>query len=249
MKKILRNQRGFTLLQVLIAVVVLGIAATVTLKVTSQGTAEANIVESVEEILDLQRAMYGDLRVADQTNFGFVGDLGRLPTSLEELITNVNNDPNWDGPYITADIAGTELDLFLDAWGNLFDYDNSTGQIGINSASVGDIPVLIPEVFENLEDILFGDIKGHIRDIYDNPPRIGDRKHILVWMEPIFTETSWPPPSFRISKKMSEYFIWKESGINIIRLGMRNTGFRTMPTKTGDIGRIPGNGRTRTMMI
>ena len=192
MKKLIRSQNGFTFVQVLISVVVLAIAATVALKVSTQGTTEAKIIESIEEILDLQRAIYGDTRLADQTDFGFVGDLGRLPTSLEELIENINDDPLWDGPYVKSDFTDEDFAALLDAWGNLYDYDNTSGQITIAPESVGDEPILIPEQITDVDKILYGNIQGSLRDMFDNQPKIGDRKHILIWMEPIFDENNWP---------------------------------------------------------
>ena len=192
MKKLIRSQNGFTFVQVLISVVVLAIAATVALKVSTQGTTEAKIIESIEEILDLQRAIYGDTRLADQTDVGFVGDLGRLPTSLEELIENINDDPLWDGPYVESDFTDEDFAALLDAWGNLYDYDNTSGQITIAPESVGDEPILIPEQITDVDKILYGNIQGSIRDMFNNQPKIGDRKHILIWMEPIFDENNWP---------------------------------------------------------
>lgn len=170
----------------------MAVAALVALKISAQGTSEANIIESIEDILDLQRAIYGDSRLADQTNFGFVGDLGRLPTSLEELLTNINNDPLWNGPYVESDFSDSDFAAILDAWGNLFDYDNSTGQITIAPASVGDKQILIPEKIVDVDKILFGNIQGNVRDMFNNQPKKGDRKHILIWMEPILDQNNWP---------------------------------------------------------
>ena len=194
MKKLLCSNRGFTLIQVVVAIVGLAIAATVALKVTSQGTTEGRKIESITRIHDIQRAIGGDERIKNATDFGFVGDFGRLPTSLDELTVD-NGDPNWNGPYLTFDFVGnnTSSGLLVDAWGNDIEYDNTTGELGLSEASVGEVPIIIPAPYENIEEILFGSIEGSIIDKFNNPPKKGDRKNLLIFMEPIIDENNWPP--------------------------------------------------------
>ncbi len=192
MKKLLSSNRGFTLIQVVVAIVGLAIAASVALKVTSQGTAEGRTILSITRIHEVQRAIGGDERVKDNTDFGFVGDFGRLPATLDELIVD-NGDPNWNGSYLTSDFVGDNTSTFVDAWGNDFVYDNTTGELGLSEASVGEVPVIIPAPYENIEEILFGSIEGSIVDKYNNPPKKGDRKDLILFMEPIIDENNWPP--------------------------------------------------------
>ncbi len=83
MHTFINSKRGFTLVQLVVVIVGMALAATVAVKVTEQGEAEAKKISSIKLIQDVQRSIYGDLRLKDQTEFGFVGDMGRLPATLE----------------------------------------------------------------------------------------------------------------------------------------------------------------------
>ncbi|MFC1554495.1 hypothetical protein ACFL7D_07670 [candidate division KSB1 bacterium] len=191
MRKYLFSSDGFTFIQLIIVIVAIAIASTVAIKVTEQGAAKAKELETVNQIMDIYNALHGDVRLKNQTDFGFIGDLGRLPTSLDELLYD-NGDPNWDGPYMSADFLEDNSNPFYDAWGNPLIYDNTTGQIGISDESTGGVPVNIPEPLDSAEEMLFGKIEGFIVDKYGNPPKKGHRRHILVFMEPIYDEDNWP---------------------------------------------------------
>ena len=198
----LKNQKGFTLVQILIAVVAVSIMATVAIKLMQQGSAESRRVDTLTTVQEFQRAIYGDVRLKGQTEFGFVGDMGRLPQSLEELITNTTNDPKWKGPYLPKDFLEDNSNPLVDGWGNSLLYDNQTGQIIADPKSVGDVPLAIPEPFEDVNQILYGGIEGYIFDKYNNSPRKGHRRHILIFMEPINDNQNWPPIVYDINRDM-----------------------------------------------
>ncbi|MFC1730224.1 hypothetical protein ACFL6I_07785 [candidate division KSB1 bacterium] len=202
--KTLRNERGFTLIYLVAILVAVSVVAAVAVKVIDQSIAEARKIQSINEIQDIQRAIYGDERLRDQTEFGFVGDMGRLPTSLDELLVRPEgaDGNNWNGPYLQSDFVEDPGDLLVDQWGNLYEYDPITGQIGLSENSIGDEPIYIPEPFENIEEMLYGGIEGSIVDSLGNPPMKGDRRHILVWMEPINTE-EWPAITFDTDRDMA----------------------------------------------
>ncbi|MCP4724077.1 MAG: hypothetical protein GY863_03525 [bacterium] len=187
----MNNNRGFTLFQVVIAIVAISIAATVAIKVIDQGVAESRTQESIRQVQEVQRAVFGDTRLKDQTNFGFVGDLGRLPASLDELL-NDNGDPRWDGPYVSNEFLEDNSNPFYDAWGNEFVYDGSTGQIGIDPSSTGGVVIPIPEMPVDAEEMLYGGLEGFIEDMQGNRPKRGHRRHILVFMEPIYDLDNMP---------------------------------------------------------
>ena len=195
------SNRGFTLIQVVILMVGLAIAVSVALKVTQQGTTKARILKSIDTIQNIQKALYGDLSIKDQTDYGFIGDIGRLPSTLDELIYD-NGDPNWSGPYLESDFVEDLSNPFLDAWGNEIVYDNLTGKLSLTSESIGDNIVDIPEPVEDISKILFGNIEGTLIDMFGNSIKTGDRQHILIYMEPIFDERNWPPIIQDIEREM-----------------------------------------------
>ncbi len=199
MYKMMNNNRGFTLFQVLIAVVAISVAATVAVKVIDQGVAEGRKQDSIRQVQEIQRAIFGDTRLKNQTDFGFVGDMGRLPASLDELLTNPG-DARWNGPYISNEFVEDNTNPFYDEWGNPFLYDNTTGQVGLDPSSTGGVVVPVPDQPVDSEEILYGGIEGVIEDIDGNRPKRGHRRHILVFMEPIYDLENMPDIVYNIQR-------------------------------------------------
>jgi len=98
----MRNNKGFTMIELLIVIVILGLLASlVAPKFFAQlGTAERGIasaqMNSFETALDTYRL-----------------DMGAYPTNLEAL--RKSDKPRWDGPYLPKAIP-------LDPWGNAYVY-------------------------------------------------------------------------------------------------------------------------------
>ncbi len=188
MKNLISNNKGFTLIQLVVIIVTISIAASVGLKVLSQGNQEARKLETLRKIEEIRKAISGDPSVANQTDFGFVGDMGRLPTSLDELI-NDPGDGNWNGPYIDNAFEEDLSNLLVDGWNFPLEYDDSTGEIGLNEESGGsDVAIPTSQPIDT-EELMYGNIHGNIRDLYANSPKKGDRRNILVWMQPIYTDS------------------------------------------------------------
>jgi len=98
----MRKYKGFTMIELLIVIVILGLLASlVAPKFFSQlGTAERGIasaqMNAFETALDTFRL-----------------DMGSYPANLEEL--RKSDKPRWDGPYLPKAIP-------LDPWGNAYVY-------------------------------------------------------------------------------------------------------------------------------
>jgi general secretion pathway protein G len=120
MQKVLYNKKGFTLIEILIVMVILGLlAALVGPKMfgkvgkSKQKAAKAQI-SLLETALDTFRL-----------------DMGRYPTSeegLEALRTKPADSAKWDGPYIPKKVP-------LDPWGNPYKYQfpGENGEYDIRS--------------------------------------------------------------------------------------------------------------------
>lgn len=100
---IINNKRGFTLLEILIVVAIIGLIASLIVP---------NIVgryeKSKEEIAKAQLEMLSSAIEA------FRLDMGRYPNSLDELINS--NEPNWRGPYLA------KKQIPKDPWGKDYQY-------------------------------------------------------------------------------------------------------------------------------
>jgi hypothetical protein len=102
-----------------------------------------------------------------RTDFGFYGDLGRLPTDLRELASNINSDPQWRGPYVRGALGGDTLGYLSDAWGNLYSYNSGSGTI--SSLGNGKYPMSV-RVADSLPQLSNNSISGSVTDLENNPP-------------------------------------------------------------------------------
>jgi prepilin-type N-terminal cleavage/methylation domain-containing protein len=119
-----RGLRGFTLLELVVIVAVIGILAAAVTPAVVQQMLDTRIASTRQEVRVLHEAMIGPS--TGGTQFGFVGDNGRLPNSFLELtrpggLPSFRTDTvrgigmGWRGPYVNT---GESADDYLtDAFG------------------------------------------------------------------------------------------------------------------------------------
>lgn len=113
----IRGRAGFTLVEVLLVVAILGILAAVVV-VNFGGKGEAARIKAT-------RASIAAIATAIDT---YEVETGRYPPSLQSLVSN-DGSPNWNGPYVRGGIPA-------DAWGTTFSY-SQTGETGYKVVSGG----------------------------------------------------------------------------------------------------------------
>ncbi len=99
--------RGFTLIELLVVIVILAILAAVVIQRVSHRTEDARDAKAKTDIQALDSAL--------ET---YKLDTGAFPTSdqgLNALITNVDNNPKWNGPYLKSGLP-------RDPWGHEYIY-------------------------------------------------------------------------------------------------------------------------------
>ena len=127
---------GFTLIEIVVILAVLTILATAITPALLQRVIDQKIETTRQEAKTIHEAIVGRSDVPGQ--FGFVGDMGRLPQSFEELLrpqpeavlftaaTFRGVGMGWKGPYIN--VGDTKEDVLTDAFGRPYG-GISTGQI------------------------------------------------------------------------------------------------------------------------
>ncbi|MCK4966000.1 type II secretion system protein, partial [bacterium] len=174
----MKNQKGFTLLALVIIVIVASLVAAVSMELISVSEEDRMRELTLERIKEIQEAIYGDTEIYPQTDFGYVADIGDLPSSLDDLI-NDTGDPNWNGPYLTTDFSDANPeDQLDDASGTELVYDPDAGTIGTADGSSIDIP---PQQFQfDPEELTNATLCGTVTDIDGNIPQASDLENIYI---------------------------------------------------------------------
>lgn len=121
MRKKQRRSAGFTLVELMLVVVIIGILAGVVLPRLAGRTKIAKIKAAEQQI-----------RIFETTIDMYELEVGSLPDSLNDLVTDPG-EPNWTGPYLS------KRNLPKDPWGNAYVYSKEgTRGISYDVYSVGE---------------------------------------------------------------------------------------------------------------
>lgn len=124
-------RRGFTLLEVIIALAIVGAIVGSAVPLFFEQVQADRAAETLRRLHVFKRGVVGNqqrLEAGSQRDFGFVGDMGRLPDSLSELrrqggLPTFDVDPvsqlgaGWRGPYVPEEIAEDAANFGQDAFG------------------------------------------------------------------------------------------------------------------------------------
>lgn len=181
------DAQGFTLLEMSIALAIIAILAAVATPMILSRILESRVDATREEAQVLYEAMVG--RESQEGSFGFVGDIGRLPTSFVELaqpsglplytVSTVRGvGMGWKGPYVNT--GESETDYLTDAFGRPYN-GASTGQVrstgpdGI-AGNADDIvypptaPIITGRVHVNVKSlvgkVILNDPPSYVVDLY-----------------------------------------------------------------------------------
>ncbi len=116
-KRGLRGASGFTLVEMLMVVVIIGILSGIVVAKFSGRGEQTRIAATRASIAAIGSAI--EL---------YQMDTGRFPSSLNNLLTS-SGEPNWSGPYLRGEAAAIS-----DAWATPFSYKAASGDYKIISA-------------------------------------------------------------------------------------------------------------------
>jgi prepilin-type N-terminal cleavage/methylation domain-containing protein len=130
------DQSGFTLVELVIVIVVLGILAAVAIPKFGTITESSKISATKKEMMSLKRAIAGNPEVVaggKAVDRGFEGDVGFAPSQLADLVAKPDSIQaynqltrlGWNGPYIDS-VDGSYL---TDAWETAYVYQPSNRRI------------------------------------------------------------------------------------------------------------------------
>ncbi len=103
MKRFTHDNRGFSLIELVVIIVALGIVAAVAVKSMPGLIEDKRRLETEREMETLAEAIVGDPGLSQngcRSDFGYVGDIGAFPPNLQALVQNPGGYSSWHGPYL-----------------------------------------------------------------------------------------------------------------------------------------------------
>jgi type II secretory pathway pseudopilin PulG len=169
-QNILVAESGFSLIEVLILIVVIGIAASTAMQWMAGSIDDVRRAKTEREMEMLADAIVGNpekMSEGKRSDFGYVGDVGSFPSNLRALYENPGGYSTWDGPYIEPGFTQDSTGFKFDEWGQAYNYSG-----GITITSTGSGTTIIKKLADANSDYLLNSFSGVIEDSAGNVPGI-----------------------------------------------------------------------------
>ena len=168
----IRRQSGYSLVELVVVIVILGVLSSVAVKSIRLSTETARVEETKRELDQLACAIAGDPKLVSggaRTDFGYVGDVGAMPANLDALVQNPGSYSTWSGPYIRDDFyasaASMESEFKQDAWGRAYTYSGGNTIVSTGSGSS-----ITRRIANSTSDLLNNTVVVVVTDIDGSPP-------------------------------------------------------------------------------
>ncbi len=162
-----RLQQGFTLIEIVLVVVILGLLAGIAVNRLAPVREKALVQQTKHEMNTLAIAICGNPEIRSggvRTDFGYVGDVGALPPNLDALISNTMGYGTWNGPYLYDINPQLPGDFKTDEWGQPYVLS------GVTITSTGSGETLRRHLAPSLDDLLNNELCGTLLDLDGTPP-------------------------------------------------------------------------------
>ena len=161
---------GYTLIEVLLVVIILGVLSTVALKSLGSVNETARIERTRQTMDRLAVAIAGDPSIitdGQRASFGYVGDVGALPATLDALVLNPGSYATWKGPYVRDQFTtgGANSTFKQDGWGNIIGYGGAA-TLSCNSGGTS----LTRQIAGSVADLTINKVTAVISDWDKTPP-------------------------------------------------------------------------------
>ena len=159
---------GMSIIEVIIVIVIGGILATTALRFLGNVSEEGRLAETKHEMDALARGIVGDERIESghtRTDFGYVGDVGAFPPTLDALLNNPGGFATWKGPYVGNRFEQNGNDFKTDAWGQVYAYSG-----GVAITSTGSGAGVVRELGGTINDYLSNTVTGVVLDADGSSP-------------------------------------------------------------------------------
>lgn len=155
---------GFSLIELVLIIVIIGILATLAIRNSFEFLEDSKHQSTQAELEAIARAIAGDrslLAGGKRTDFGYLGDIGSLPASLADLVTNPGYG-TWNGPYLQN---AADNGYAADAWGTSYVYS-----AGTTIQSTGSGSNITKQFGSAVSDFTGNTVRGTITDARGIPP-------------------------------------------------------------------------------
>ncbi len=162
------SERGFTFIELVIVILILGVFVTVATRAIDTTIDASRQAQAEDELNRLSNAIVGNSQLASggmRTDFGYVGDIGALPISLDYLSSNPAGYSSWNGPYIRDNFLENTADFKTDPWGTNYAYS-----AGVTIQSTGSGSNITKQFANSTSAILSTPLKGVLLDRDGAPP-------------------------------------------------------------------------------
>lgn len=192
----MKVRTGVTLVELLIVITIIGLLTTAALKAYDVSLQNGRLQNTMRTINEIVNAIVGNPDLVSngvRTDFGYVGDVGRLPDKLQDLVTMPSGLDTglWRGPYLISRVAERPDGYLFDAWGDSLIYNKDS----LTISSRRGMSILQPDSWitrrfaRSADELLNNGLWGIVYDAKGNVPNGSES----LW---VFLE--YPAPSGRM---------------------------------------------------